>query len=83
METAYKQYLQFEEQLEAFEESFRINEVRFTNGAFNFVEYIISKNNVDNSRIRIANAKYKYLLTVQMLEYFRGNMEVLYWSNNQ
>lgn len=74
METAYNQYLILQDQVAAFAESFRVNEVRFNNGVSNFVEYIISKNNLDQSRINLANARYEYLLRVQVLEYFRGNI---------
>lgn len=74
METAYNQYLILQDQVAAFAESFRVNDVRFNNGVSNFIEYVISKNNLDNSRISLANAKYEYLLRVQVLEYFRGKM---------
>ena len=74
MIAALKQYNILQSQVEAFAESFRVNEIRFNSGVSNIVEYIISKNNLDNSRIRLANAKYEYLLRVKVLEYYRGNM---------
>ncbi len=74
MEAAFEQYNILQGQVEAFSESFRVNEIRFNSGVSNIVEYIISKNNLDNSRIRLANAKYEYLLRVKVLEYYRGNM---------
>lgn len=74
MEAAYKQYVIFQDQVEAFSESFRINEIRFNSGVSNVVEYIISKNNLDNAAINLSNAKYEYLLRVKVLEYFRGNI---------
>ena len=73
MEAAYKTYRVLQDQVTAFEESFRINEIRFNNGVSNIVAYIISKNNLDNTRINLANAKYEYMLRVQVLEYYRGN----------
>lgn len=77
MESAYQRYQILLEQLEAFEESFRINEIRFNNGVSNIVEYTISKNNLDNARINLANAKYEYLLRVKVLDYFRGGIQDL------
>ncbi len=74
MEAAYDQYQIFQEQVEAFAESYRVNEIRFNNGVSNIVEYIISKNNLDNALINMANAKYEYLLRVRVLEYYRGNI---------
>ncbi|EKF54613.1 outer membrane efflux protein [Galbibacter marinus] len=72
MESALKRYYIYQEQSEAFDESFRINEIRFNNGVSNIVEYLTSKNNMDNAMINLANSKYEYLLRVRVLEYYRG-----------
>lgn len=72
METALERYRVLEEQVAAYEESFRINEIRFNNGISNSTEYIVSKNNLDNARISLANVRYEYVLRVRVLEYYRG-----------
>ncbi len=72
MEAAFRRYNILQEQVAAYEESFRINEIRFNSGVSNIVEYTISKNNLDNARINLANAMYEYLLRVRVLEYYRG-----------
>lgn len=72
MESAFDRYHILTEQVKAYEESFRVNEVRFNSGVSNIVEYLTSKNNMDNARISRANAKYEYLLRVRVLEYYRG-----------
>lgn len=72
MEAALQRYHIYQKQSEAFDESFRINEIRFNNGVSNIVEYLTSKNNMDNAMINLANAKYEYLLRVRVLEYYRG-----------
>ncbi len=72
MEAALRRYEILQEQVEAYEESFRINEIRFNSGVSTIVEYTISKNNLDNARINLANARYEYLLRVKVLEYYRG-----------
>ncbi len=72
MEAAFRRYEILQEQVEAYEESFRINEIRFNSGVSTIVEYTISKNNLDNARINLANAKYEYLLRVKVLDYYRG-----------
>ena len=74
MRASFEEYKLLGEQVAAFAESFRVNEIRFNNGVSNTVEYIISKNNLDNARIRLANAKYEYLLRKKVLEYYRGKM---------
>ncbi|MCM4156710.1 TolC family protein [Gramella sp. AN32] len=72
MEAAYEDYYVLQEQVNAYEESYRVNEIRFGNGVSNIVEYIISKNNLDRSRINLANARYGFLIRVRILDYYRG-----------
>lgn len=72
MMAAYNRHEILQEEVEAYEESFRINEIRFNSGVSNIVEYTISKNNLDNARINLANARYEYLLRVKVLDYYRG-----------
>lgn len=74
MQMAYKRHQSLLEQVEAFKESFRINEIRFNNGVSNFVQYITSKNNLENAQTNLINAKYAYLLRVKILEFYRGNV---------
>lgn len=70
MEAALERYHILLEQVDAFEESFRINEIRFNNGASTIVEYTISKNNLDNARINLSNARYEYLLRSRILDHY-------------
>ncbi len=72
MEAAYDNYFVLQEQVDSYEESYRVNEIRFQNGVSNIVEYIISKNNLDRSRINLANTKYEFLIRVKILDYYRG-----------
>ena len=72
MEAAFNRYHNLLAQVEAYEESFRVYEIRFTNGVANMVEYTLSRNNLENARINLANAKYEYLLRVKILDYYRG-----------
>lgn len=73
METAYENYFILKNQVEAYAESYRVNEIRFSSGVSNIVEYIISKNNLDQSRINLANAKYEYLIRTKILDYYKGD----------
>ncbi|BAO76522.1 outer membrane efflux protein [Winogradskyella sp. PG-2] len=74
MEAVYNRYLSLLKQVEAYEESYRINEIRFNSGVSNFLNYVTSKNNLDNSKVNLTNAKYEYLLRVKVLDYYRGNI---------
>ena len=76
MEAAYNRYQSFQKQVNAYQESYRINEIRFNSGVSNFLNYITSKNNLDNAKVNLANAKYEYLLRVKVLDYYRGNSEI-------
>ncbi len=75
MQTAFERYKLLQDQVEAYKESFRINEIRFNNGISNSVDYVISKNNLDNAQISLANVGYEYLLRVRVLEYYRGGLQ--------
>ena len=72
MEAAFNRFQALQEQVGAYEESFRVNEIRFNNGVSNVVEYIISKNNMDSARLNLSMAKYEYLLRTKVLDYYRG-----------
>ncbi|AUP78489.1 TolC family protein [Flavivirga eckloniae] len=72
MEAAYERYQVLLDQVIAFEESFRINEVRFNNGVSNIVEYLTSKNNLDSAKLNLNQTKYEYLLRIKILDYYRG-----------
>lgn len=72
MEAVYNRYLSLQKQVEAYQESYRINEIRFNNGVSNFLNYVTSKNNLDNAKVNLANTKYEYLLRVKVLDYYRG-----------
>jgi outer membrane protein len=72
MEASLERYQVLENQVIAYEESFRVNEVRFNNGVSNILDYITSKNNMDISKLNLSQIKYEYLLRVKVLEYYRG-----------
>lgn len=74
MQAVYKRYESLLKQVEAYEESYRINEIRFNSGVSNFLNYVTSKNNLDNAKVNLANSKYEYLLRVKVLEFYRGHV---------
>ncbi|TBW25902.1 TolC family protein [Gramella sp. KN1008] len=74
MTAAYENYNLFQEQVLAYEDSFSVNEVRFNNGVSNYVEYIISKNNLDRARINLRNSYYEWLIRRKILEFYMGQI---------
>jgi outer membrane protein len=73
MLTALDRYKIYKEQVTAYSESYRVNEIRFNSGVSNVVDYIISKNNLDNAKINLANARYEYIFRTKILDYYRGS----------
>ncbi|GAB2842303.1 TolC family protein [Ferruginibacter profundus] len=73
MTAAYDRYKVLSEQVLNFEESFRAAEVRFNNGVINSAEYLISKNNLDRTKISLAQAKYEYNFRTRVLDYYKGS----------
>jgi outer membrane protein len=72
MQAAYKRYATLLDQVEAFQESFRIADVRFNAGVINSVEYLVIKNNLDRANINLIIARYEYLLRTKVLDYYQG-----------
>lgn len=72
MITVFNRHESLLKQVDAYQESYRINEIRFNSGVSNFLNYVTSKNNLDNSKVNLTNAKYEYLLRVKVLDYYRG-----------
>lgn len=72
MQAAYKNYFILQDQVAAYEKSYAVNEVRFKNGVSNFVEYIVSKNNLDRAKINLTNTLYEYLIRKKVLDYYRA-----------
>jgi outer membrane protein len=72
MNSAYENYLSFEQQVTAYEASYHIHEVRFNNGVSNYVEFILSKNNLDQARINLRNSYYEYLMRKRIIAFYMG-----------
>jgi outer membrane protein len=72
MTASYERYKVLTEQVSDFEESFRAAEVRFANGVINSAEYLISKNNLDRTKINLTQARYEYVFRTRLLDYFQG-----------
>lgn len=72
MTGSFNRYKVLSEQVKNFEESFRAAEVRFNTGVINSAEYLISKNNLDRTKINLAQSKYEYLFRTKLLDYFQG-----------
>jgi outer membrane protein len=72
MSASFDRYNVLTEQVKNFEESFRSAEIRFNNGVINSAEYLISKNNLDRTKINLAQSKYEYAFRTRLLDYYAG-----------
>ncbi len=72
MTSAEKRYRALSEQVDAYKESFRIAEVRFTAGSINSVDYLVAKNNFDRSNVNLIVARYDFVLRTKILDYYQG-----------
>jgi outer membrane protein len=75
MTASYEKYKVLTEQVLNFEESFRAAEVRFNTGVINAAEYLISKNNLDRTKVSLAQARYEYIFRSQILDYYKGGIK--------
>ena len=74
LNTAQQRYDVLTDQVTAFKESFREAEVKFNAGAINSVEYLVTKTNLDNANINLIIARYDYVLSSMILDYYSGKL---------
>lgn len=72
LETAKEKYLELKNQVEAYQESFRVAEVQFEAGAINSVEFLLQKNKYDQSSIDLVVAQYEWQLRQRIANYYNG-----------
>ncbi|MEP6465858.1 MAG: TolC family protein [Parafilimonas sp.] len=72
--SAKNRYNVLTQQVEAFKESFREAEIKFNAGSITSVDYLIAKNNLDQSNLNLIIAKYDYVLRSMVLEYYSGKL---------
>jgi outer membrane protein len=76
MIAAYKQYKFFVQEAAAYEESFRITNIRFTEGVIASDVYIQAKGRSDQAEVNLAAAKYIYLFRTKVLDYYQGKLTI-------
>lgn len=59
-------------QVDAYTESFRAAELRFTEGVGTVVDYLFTKNNLDRAKTSLITGRYDYLLRTKILDYYQG-----------
>ena len=76
MIASYKQYKFFNDQATAYAESFRITNIRFTEGVITADFYILAKARSDQAATNLAAAKYAYIFRTKVLDYYQGRLAI-------
>jgi outer membrane protein len=76
MIAAYKSYKFYMQAAAAYKESFRITNIRFTEGVIASDVYILAKGNSDRAEVNLAAAKYIYLFRTKVLDYYQGKLTI-------
>ena len=76
LRSAYGQFKGFQEQVNAYGESFRTAEIRFNAGVITSVDYVIAKNNYDRANTNLSAARYNYIFRTKILEYYQGRLNL-------
>ena len=71
--SALNQYQSAQAKVAATKEAFRYAEKRFNVGVINSVEYNDAKKELTNARSQLLNAKYRFVFTKTVLDYYLGN----------
>lgn len=70
--TSSDKYQLLADQVTSFEESFRIAEVKFTEGVITSVDYLVAKNNLDRAKNNLIISRYDFMLREKILNYYQG-----------
>lgn len=76
MIAAYKSYKFYLQEAVAYKESFRVTNIRFTEGVIASDAYILAKGNSDAAEVNAAAAKYAYIFRTKVLDYYQGRLTI-------
>lgn len=76
MIAAYKSYKFYNDQAVAYAESFRITNIRFTEGVVTGDVYIQAKARSDAATINAAYSRYAYIFRTKVLDYYQGRLAI-------
>jgi outer membrane protein len=72
VQAAHATFIANQQSMKSLEESLRVVEQRFNLGAANATEYQVAKNNLNNARTTLLNAKYNYFFKLKILDFYEG-----------
>ncbi|WP_447642099.1 MULTISPECIES: TolC family protein [Chitinophagaceae] len=77
MQFSFAGYKKLAEQVNAYKTSLHAASIKFDNGVITTVDYIITKNNLDQSAMNLVAAKYDYILRTKILDYYLGGLSAV------
>jgi outer membrane protein len=75
MNNAYERYKVLLTQVAAYEDSYKAAEVRFNAGVGTSVDYLTTKDRLDQATLNLVNAKYDFVLRKKILDFYAGNTQ--------
>ncbi|WPP52644.1 TolC family protein [Catalinimonas niigatensis] len=70
---ATKSFSASERQVSSLKEAFRNTEIRYQVGAIDAVEFNLSQNNLNIAESDLIRAKYNYIFSIKVLDFYQGN----------
>ncbi|WP_224997016.1 TolC family protein [Cesiribacter sp. SM1] len=70
---AAKRYAALQKQVESLELAFRNAEIRREVGSISTYDFTFAKNNLDRARAELAQAKYNYVFSLKVIDFYLGN----------
>lgn len=70
---AMQKYGNLQSQVSSYNESFRVMQVRFEEGDINSVDFLTTKNRLDNANINLIIAKYQWYLRQFIVDFYNGD----------
>jgi outer membrane protein len=74
MITAKERCAILNEQVLAFSESFKTADVRFNLGVINSVDYLVSKNNLEKTKVNLVSSRYDFILRKKIVDFYEGKL---------
>jgi outer membrane protein len=74
MITAKERCSILQEQVNAFSESFKTADVRFNLGVINSVDYLVSKNNLEKTKVNLVSSRYDFILRKKIVAFYEGKL---------
>jgi outer membrane protein len=74
MLNSYDRYNGLIQQVDAYQQAYNAQEIKFNNGVITADIFVIAKQNLDAANVNLINARYDYQIRTKILDYYRGQL---------